>query len=150
MYEAMFTLDSGDTIEVRKLAGDPDPAGHFGVYQARGVANTQLVTTSEGDVVAASRAGVRPVERELLGAQPREAGLLVQDLGLLEELPPARHRAGGDRVAAHRLGTGPLVRAGFGRLHQRRRPAGPDGRDHIRDLPADEQFGIAPPRFGQA
>ena len=38
-------------IEVRKLAGDPDPSGAFGIYQARGVANTQLVTTSEGHVV---------------------------------------------------------------------------------------------------
>ena len=48
--------------------------------------------TADDDVVAAAGAGMAPVEHELLGAEPREARLLVEHGGLLDELVPAMRR----------------------------------------------------------
>ena len=47
---------------------------------------------ADDDVVAAAGAGVAAVEHELLGAEPREARLVVEHRGLLDELVPAVRR----------------------------------------------------------
>ena len=65
---------------------------------------------AEGEVVAAAGAGVAAVEVELLGGEADLAGVLVEGLGLLDELAPAPGGGdvdlddagvGGDRHAAH-------------------------------------------------
>ena len=62
---------------------------------------------AESDVIAAAVAGVKPVEHELLGAEAREAGLLVEDLGVAHEFVLA---AGGVGVDLDYAGVGSTAR----------------------------------------
>ena len=60
-------------------------AQQVGPAQERAVGRRRA---AEDDVVAAAGAGVPAVEHELLGAQPRLPGLLVEDGGVLDQLVP--------------------------------------------------------------
>jgi hypothetical protein len=91
-------------IHARRLAGGADEGAGEQIRQARvvlpeadealhqiGAAQQRAVRrgrAAEGDVVAAAGAGVTAVEHELLGAQAREPGLFVEDLGVAHQLVP--------------------------------------------------------------
>ena len=72
---------------------------------------------AERHVVAAARAGVAPVEHELLGAEPREARLLVERLDMLLELVPV---GGGMDVHLDHAGVGRDGEAAEARIVRRR------------------------------